>query len=58
MAQEKGGTRMDDLVRIPCVLMRGGTSKGPFFLASDLPTEPAKRDAMLIEIMGLAIRSR
>ena len=42
----------DDLVRIPCVMMRGGTSKGPFFLASDLPTNPAERDAMLIEIMG------
>ena len=22
---------------IPCVIMRGGTSRGPFFLASDLP---------------------
>jgi 2-methylaconitate cis-trans-isomerase PrpF len=28
---------MNDLMRIPCVLMRGGTSKGPYFLASDLP---------------------
>jgi hypothetical protein len=43
---------MDDLVRIPCVMMRGGTSKGPFFLARDLPADPAARDAMLIEIMG------
>lgn len=42
----------DDLVRIPCVMMRGGTSKGPFFLASDLPADPAARDALLIEIMG------
>lgn len=42
----------DDLVRIPCVMMRGGTSKGPFFLATDLPSNPAQRDAMLIEIMG------
>ena len=43
---------MDDLVRIPCVLMRGGTSKGPFFLASDLPIDPDQRDALLIEVMG------
>ncbi|MBH0239056.1 4-oxalomesaconate tautomerase [Methylobrevis albus] len=43
---------MDDLIRIPCVLMRGGTSKGPFFLSRDLPADPATRDAMLIEIMG------
>ena len=32
---------MNDLIRIPCVLMRGGTSKGPFFLARDLPLDPA-----------------
>jgi 2-methylaconitate cis-trans-isomerase PrpF len=43
---------MDDLRRIPCVLMRGGTSKGPFFLASDLPIDPAQRDELLIEVMG------
>ncbi|WP_158895823.1 MULTISPECIES: 4-oxalomesaconate tautomerase [unclassified Pseudomonas] len=38
--------------RIPCVLMRGGTSKGPFFLASDLPSDPVQRDEMLIDLMG------
>ncbi|WP_323150025.1 PrpF domain-containing protein, partial [Pseudomonas oryzihabitans] len=38
--------------RIPCVLMRGGTSKGPFFHASDLPSDPALRDEMLIDLMG------
>ena len=43
---------MDDLIRIPCVLMRGGTSKGPFFLARDLPLDPTQRDALLIEVMG------
>jgi 2-methylaconitate cis-trans-isomerase PrpF len=43
---------LDDLRRIPCVLMRGGTSKGPFFLASDLPIDPTQRDALLIEVMG------
>lgn len=34
------------------MLMRGGTSKGPFFLASDLPLEPAARDQFLLKIMG------
>ena len=46
-------TRMsNDLLSVPCVLMRGGTSKGPFFLASDLPADTALRDRLLIEVMG------
>lgn len=32
--------------------MRGGTSKGGYFLASDLPTDTAERDALLLRIMG------
>ena len=32
--------------------MRGGTSRGPYFLASDLPVDPAKRDAVLLSVMG------
>jgi 2-methylaconitate cis-trans-isomerase PrpF len=43
---------MNDLVRIPCVLMRGGTSRGPFFLSADLPSDAARRDAALLSIMG------
>lgn len=43
---------MNDLARIPCVLMRGGTSKGPYFLASDLPSDPQNRDQVLLAIMG------
>ena len=31
-------------LRIPAVYMRGGTSKGVFFLTSDLPTDLALRD--------------
>lgn len=38
--------------KIPCVLMRGGTSRGPFFLASDLPADPQKRDEVLLAVMG------
>ncbi|HEX3743864.1 MAG TPA: 4-oxalomesaconate tautomerase [Bryobacteraceae bacterium] len=37
---------------IRCALMRGGTSKGAYFLAEDLPESPAARDAMLLSIMG------
>jgi 4-oxalomesaconate tautomerase len=37
---------------IPCTLMRGGTSKGPFFLASDLPGDTATRDRVLLAAMG------
>jgi 4-oxalomesaconate tautomerase len=32
--------------------MRGGTSKGGYFLAEDLPPERAARDALLLRIMG------
>ncbi|MES2026104.1 MAG: 4-oxalomesaconate tautomerase [Pseudomonadota bacterium] len=40
------------LSAIPCYLMRGGTSRGPFFLASDLPTDIAQRDHVLLAVMG------
>ncbi|EQB03794.1 FldA protein [Sphingobium quisquiliarum P25] len=32
--------------------MRGGTSKGGYFLAQDLPADPAARDTFLLRIMG------
>lgn len=38
--------------KIPCVLMRGGTSRGPFFHASDLPADAPTRDAVLLAVMG------
>lgn len=41
---------MSDGVR--CMWMRGGTSKGAFFLASDLPADTAARDALLLRVMG------
>ncbi|MBW7922932.1 MAG: 4-oxalomesaconate tautomerase [Rubellimicrobium sp.] len=37
---------------IPCLWMRGGTSKGAYFLAADLPADPAARDALLLRVMG------
>ena len=36
----------------PCIWMRGGTSKGGYFLKQDLPTDTAARDAFLLGVMG------
>jgi hypothetical protein len=38
--------------KIPAVFMRGGTSKGVFFRASDLPTDPGQRDRILLRVIG------
>ena len=40
------------LTAIPCTAMRGGTSKGLFFLSRHLPADPARRDAVLLSAMG------
>ena len=37
---------------IRCMWMRGGTSKGGYFLAADLPSDPDERDAFLLRVMG------
>lgn len=37
---------------IPCIIMRGGTSKGLYFRADDLPADEAERDRVLLEAMG------
>ena len=37
---------------IPCLFMRGGTSRGPFFNAADLPADLPTRDAVLLAVMG------
>ncbi|MFD1105894.1 4-oxalomesaconate tautomerase [Sphingobium olei] len=36
----------------PCMWMRGGTSKGGYFLKDDLPADIAARDAFLLGVMG------
>lgn len=41
---------------IPCALMRGGSSKGLYFLADDLPKDRAVRDAVLVAAMGADAR--
>ena len=37
---------------VRCMWMRGGTSKGGYFVQSDLPADVAARDALLLRIMG------
>lgn len=37
---------------IACLLMRGGTSKGPFFRALDLPADIPTRDKVLLAALG------
>ncbi|MBV1708172.1 MAG: 4-oxalomesaconate tautomerase [Hyphomicrobiales bacterium] len=39
-------------LKIPCVLMRGGTSRGPFFLSEDLPANERERNDALISVIG------
>ena len=43
---------MNNGTSIPCMLLRGGTSKGAYFLAVDLPASVPERDALLLSIMG------
>ena len=43
---------MNDQVKIPCMFIRGGTSRGPYFLKSDLPIDIDKRDKILLATMG------
>jgi 4-oxalomesaconate tautomerase len=37
---------------VPAMWMRGGTSKGGYFLATDLPADAAARDAFLLRAYG------
>lgn len=37
---------------VRCTMLRGGTSRGLYFEADDLPADPAVRDALLLRLMG------
>ena len=37
---------------IACLFMRGGTSRGPYFLESELPADQALRDRVLLVATG------
>lgn len=38
--------------RIRCMIMRGGTSKGIYLLENDLPSDPARREQVILRIFG------
>ncbi len=38
--------------RVRCMMMRGGTSKGMYFLADDMPQDIAARDEVLLSVLG------
>jgi 4-oxalomesaconate tautomerase len=42
----------DGQTAIPCMFMRGGTSRGPYFFEDDLPSDSALRDLVLLAVMG------
>ncbi|KSU59706.1 PrpF protein [Gordonia sp. SGD-V-85] len=46
------GTSRSPQRTVPAVIMRGGTSKGVFFHAADLPPEGNERDQLLLRVMG------
>ena len=52
MLKQKACDAMSDLVGIPVIFMRGGTSRGPYFKAEDLPQDTAARDRVLLAAMG------
>lgn len=43
---------MSEPLQARCMWMRGGTSKGGYFLSQDLPADTATRDAFLLRVMG------
>lgn len=40
------------VTKIPCAIIRGGTSKGVFLHAKDLPEDPVERDKLILSIFG------
>lgn len=47
-----GTTSTPAIDGVRCMLMRGGTSKGAYFLRDELPADPADRDELLLQLMG------
>jgi 4-oxalomesaconate tautomerase len=43
---------VSDQLALPCSVIRGGTSKGLYFHAADLPSETTTRDAVLLAALG------
>lgn len=43
---------MTDQIQVPCTIMRGGSSRGPYFLADDLPDDWPTREKIVLAVMG------
>jgi methylitaconate Delta-isomerase len=43
---------MGEYVKIPALIMRGGTSKGVYLMVKDLPEDPGVRDQVILNIYG------
>lgn len=43
---------MKEMKKIPCVIMRGGTSKGLYIKSNHLPSNPRERDLAVMAIFG------
>lgn len=43
---------MNQTIKVPCVILRGGTSKGIYLKASDLPKDKRERDDLICKIFG------
>ncbi len=43
---------MSDVVPVRCSILRGGTSKGVFFLENDIPADRAARERLLLDVFG------
>lgn len=41
-----------DVNGIRCMMLRGGTSKGLYFLSADVPSDPAERASLMLRLMG------
>jgi len=43
---------MSEQRKIPCVIARGGTSKGLYLKENHLPADPAARDKTILALFG------
>jgi 2-methylaconitate cis-trans-isomerase PrpF len=46
------GDCMGEYIKIPALIMRGGTSKGVYLMIKDLPEDPRVRDQVILNIYG------
>lgn len=43
---------MEEYIKIPAMVLRGGTSKGVYLMTADLPEDPTIRDQVILNIYG------